>query len=103
VLDRGVTQTLIEHGINASFIPHQPGRMSPEHVALVIQAQAEVLDRLFDFVRGDRRLTTGYIRELHAALLRHQEKVTVLDQFGQLYEKELRRGAYKTTPNNPRP
>ncbi|HEV3199170.1 MAG TPA: Fic family protein, partial [Bryobacteraceae bacterium] len=100
--DRGVTQTLIEHGINASLIPHQPGKMSPERVAMIIQDHAEVLDWLFDFVMGQRSLTTGYIKELHAALLRHQETVTVADQFGVLYEKEFHKGVYKTTPNNPR-
>jgi fido (protein-threonine AMPylation protein) len=61
-----------------------------------------VLDGLFDFVKGDRDLTTGFIKELHQALLRHEDTVLVVDQFGKLFEKELQKGAYKTTPNNPR-
>ncbi len=101
-IDRGVTQTLIEHGINASLIPHQANNKTQEHVAMIIQAHADVLEGLFDFVKGERVLTTGYIKELHAALLRHQDTVTVVDQFGRQFEKELQKGAYKITPNNPK-
>ena len=45
---------------------------------------------------------TAVIKELHAALLRHQDTVTVVDQFGGQFEKELQKGAYKITPNNPK-
>jgi len=102
VLDRGVTQIMIEHGIKSSLIPHSAHNKSPEYVATIIQDQAEVLDWLFDFVKGDRSLTDGFIRELHQALLRHQETVEVVDQSGRGFEKELQKGVYKTTPNNPR-
>ncbi len=37
---------------------------------------------MFDFVGGQRELTTGYVKELHAALLRNQDTYTVVDQFG---------------------
>src|ERR1035438_1181328 len=37
VIDRGVTEMLIEHGINASLIPHQASNKTQEHVAAVIQ------------------------------------------------------------------
>jgi Fic family protein len=102
VVDRGVTQSLIEHGINASLIPHQANNKTQEHVAMIIRDHADVLEGLFDFVKGERALTTGYIKELHAALLRHQDTVTVVDQFGGQFEKELQKGAYKITPNNPK-
>src|ERR1039457_2990402 len=101
-IDRGVTEMLIEHGINASLIPHQASNKTPEHVVAIIQELPEVLDGLFDFVKGDRDLTTGFIKELHQALLRHEDTVLVVDQFGKLFEKELQKGAYKTAPNNPR-
>jgi fido (protein-threonine AMPylation protein) len=56
---------------------------------------------MFDFVGGRRELSTGYIRELHAALLRNQDTYTVVDPLGRAFEKDLERGAYKTTPNSP--
>jgi Fic family protein len=41
------------------------------------------------------------VRELHAALLRNQDTYTVVDQFGQAFEKRLEKGRYKDAPNNP--
>ncbi len=99
--DRGVTRTLIEHGINPSLIPRQPGRLTPEHVAMIIEDHAEVLDWLFEFIKGDRNLTTSYIKELHAGLLRHQEVTIAMTPSGEKIEVPLERGAYKTLPNNP--
>lgn len=101
-LDRGITQTLIERGIDSSYIPHGATNHDPELVARTIQAHAEVLDGLFAFIKGERALTTGYIKELHAALLRYQDTVVVFDQVGNKFEKILEKGAYKTQPNNPR-
>jgi hypothetical protein len=42
-LDRGVTRTLIERGIDAALIPHTATNLDPELVARIIQAHAEVL------------------------------------------------------------
>jgi fido (protein-threonine AMPylation protein) len=101
-LDSGITQTLIERGIDSSFIPHDGTNGDPELVARIIQAHAEVLDGLFDFVTGQRDLTVGYVKELHAALLRHVSKVVVFDQFGNAFETQLEKGQYKRLPNNPK-
>jgi hypothetical protein len=57
---------------------------------------------LFAFVKGERSLTVGYIKELHAALLRYQDTAVAFDQFGNRLELELQRGTYKKLPNNPR-
>ncbi|HKV93719.1 MAG TPA: Fic family protein [Candidatus Angelobacter sp.] len=101
-LDRGITETLIERGINADLIPNQPGQKLPEIIAAIIQDHADVLEGLFQFVKGDRSISKGYIHELHAALLRHQETTAVRDQFGNLFEAKLIKGKYKERPNNPR-
>jgi Fic family protein len=100
-LDRGITRTLIERGINASLIPHDATNRDPTLVARIVQDHSETLEGLFAFVKGERELTGGYIKELHAALLRHQETLTVVDQFGNLFEKKLEKGSYKRLPNNP--
>ena len=100
-LDRGITQTLIERGIDSAYIPHDSTNRDPELVARTIQAHAEVLDGLFDFVTGQRSLSVGYIRELHAALLRYVSKITVIDQFGKTFETEFEKGQYKRLPNSP--
>jgi hypothetical protein len=56
-LDRGTTETLIDRGINADLIPNQPGQKLPELIAAIIQDHADVLEGLFQFVKGDRPLS----------------------------------------------
>ena len=100
-LDRGITQTLIERGIDSSYIAHDSTNRDPELVARIVQTHAEVLEGLFAFVKGERDLSTGYIKELHAALLRNVDTVTVFDASGQAFETRLEKGLYKRMPNNP--
>jgi Fic family protein len=101
-LDRGITETLIERGINAALIPYTPGQKQPELIAAILQDHNDVLEGLFQFVRGERPISTSYINELHSALLKHQDTTVVMDQFGQLFDSKLTKGQYKTRPNNPR-
>jgi Fic family protein len=100
-IDRGTTRTLIERGINADLITRVRGQQPPELVAAIINSHLEVLDGLFDFVKGSRPLSKGYIHELHAALLRYQETAIAVDQFGAVFETQLIKGQYKNQPNNP--
>lgn len=101
-LDRGLTETLIERGIDSDLIPNQPGQKPPEIIAAIIQDHADVLEGLFEFVKGNRPISKSYIHELHAALLRHQDTTAVRDQFGNLFEARLLKGKYKERPNNPK-
>jgi len=101
-LDRGLTETLIERGIDSDLIPNQPGQKPPEIIAAIIQDHADVLEGLFQFVKGDRPISKGYIHGLHATLLRHQDTTAVRDQFGNLFEARLIKGKYKERPNNPK-
>ncbi len=100
-LDRGVTATLIERGINADLIPRTPGQKQPELIAAIIDDHLTVLEGLFQFVNGERTLSTSYINELHAALMRNQDTATAKDQFGRVFETELLKGRFKTRANNP--
>jgi fido (protein-threonine AMPylation protein) len=100
-LDSGITQTLIERGIDADLIRNHPGQRPPEIIAAIIQDHADVLAGLFQFVKGDRPLSKGYIHERHAALLRHQDTTAERDQFGN-FERKLLKGKYKEHPNNPK-
>jgi Fic family protein len=100
-LDRGVTKTLIEEGINAALIPHGASNRDGVAVARIIQDHYDALEDMFDFVGGRRELSTSYINRLHAALLRNQNTHEVVDQFGRLFDAPLEKGKYKTLPNNP--
>jgi hypothetical protein len=101
-IDRGITQTLIERGIDADLIPPVPGQKPSEIVAEIIRDHFDVLEGLFQFVKGDRPISKSYIHELHAALLRHQDSTVAMDQFGNLFTVRLVKGKYKDRPNNPK-
>src|SRR3954468_11321506 len=62
-IDRGITQTLIERGIRSDLIPAEPNQKPPELIAAIIQDHYQVLEGLFQFVKGDRNLTKGYIHQ----------------------------------------
>lgn len=100
-LDRGVTVLLLEEGIDASLIPHGASDKNPELVAAIINDQKDTIEGLFDFVKGNRELSTSYIKELHAQLTRNQKTTTAIDQFGHALEIDLISGDYKKTQNNP--
>lgn len=99
-LDRGITQMLIEHGIKAALIPHG-STPNPDTAASMIEDHEQAVEGVFDFVKGNRTLSTGYVKELHALMTRHQETVEGVDAFGRETRVPLRRGDYKLRPNNP--
>ena len=99
-LDRGITELMIEHGVNAALIPHSGGE-NPMQIAAMIGDQQDAIESVFAFVRGDRRLSTGYVKELHSLFTRNQEFVEGRDQFGRKARVPLIRGDYKQQPNNP--
>jgi hypothetical protein len=101
-LDRGVTQLLVERGLDASFIPNHATDKNPELVIQIIRDQHAAVEGLFDFVASRRPLSTSYIKELHSLLTSSQRTTEAVDQFGHRFEVELDHGQYKLRPNNPR-
>lgn len=101
-LDRGITLILIERGIDAAFIPHGSTNRNPELVASMIRDHEAAIETLFSFVKEERKLSTSYIKELHALLTRHQATCLAIDSLGQEVEVPLLKGDYKNLPNNPK-
>ena len=100
-LDRGITQVLIERGIDASLIPQDATDQDPQLVAQIIRDHEEAIEGLFSFVTGLRLLSSSYVKELHALMTRHQETTLAMNQFGRQFQAPLLRGEYKALPNNP--
>ncbi|MYB06834.1 MAG: Fic family protein [Gemmatimonadetes bacterium] len=100
-LTRGTTEVLIEHGLREELIPSSATDRDPALVCDMIQDHAAAVDGLFDFVKQRRRLSTSYVKELHAVLLANQETASARDVFGRRVEMPLTRGDYKQRPNNP--
>ena len=99
-LDRGITQLLIDRGFRAELIPHGHGT-NPDRIVAMIADQKQAVETVFDFVKGERSLSTGFINELHALITRHQATVEGIDALGRNTSVPLIRGAYKRLPNNP--
>lgn len=100
-IERGVTQTLIERGFQAELLGHGSTNKPRDYVIRLLRDQKDALDGVFDFVKERRDLSTSYIKELHAALLRSQDTVEVIDSQGRYTQARVIRGEWKRQPNYP--
>ncbi|MDD2714718.1 MAG: Fic family protein [Candidatus Wallbacteria bacterium] len=100
-LSRGITQVLIEKGLSENLIGHGDANLPSDEVIPIIKDHLEVLEGLFDFVAGRRPLSVSYIKEMHAAMTRHQEFTRGIDSLGKKVNVPLIRGDWKKMPNNP--
>jgi Fic family protein len=100
-IDRGVTQTLIERGFQAELLAHGSTDQPRDYVLQLLKDQKAALDGIFDFISQRRELSTSYIKELHAALLRSQTHTDAVDALGRSVAVPVVRGDWKTLPNSP--
>ncbi len=100
-IDRGVTQLLIEQGIDASLIPHGATDIPVSELITVIKDHRDALEGLFDFIGNRRKLSVNYICQLHQVITRSQKYVDGVDQFGNLVRMKIEHGQWKKWPNNP--
>lgn len=66
--DRGVTEVLIEQGIEASIISHRGGvsQRDAEHIQALINDHLGIVEGLFSYVKGEEPLSEYFIRGLQA-------------------------------------
>lgn len=100
-LDRGITQLLIERGLEASLIPHGTTNKSPEEVVSIIKDQQNALEGLFHLVNETRDLSVSFIKQLHQTITRSQTEVEAVDSLGNFGTVKLEKGIWKKFPNNP--
>lgn len=102
--DRGVTEVLIEQGIDASLISHKGGlnRDEADNVNDIIKDQLEIVEGLFSYVKGEQPLTEHFIRGLQSQFTAHQQTTEALNASGEIIKVSILRGEYKKLPNNPR-
>jgi hypothetical protein len=100
-IERGVTQTLIEQGFQAALLEHGSVNKDPQYVLRLIEDQKAALENLFAFVKHDRELTTGYVKELHAMMTQSQTTADSVDPSGRKVQVELLHGEWKKWPNYP--
>lgn len=100
-LDKGITYSMIELGIDAIDIPHRATSKPPAYVKSLIKDQQSVIEGLFECVKGERTLTLSYIKEMHAVLTRSQNSTAAMDTLGNYIQVPLEKGKWKTHTNNP--
>lgn len=101
-IDRGITELLIEQGIDAALIPHGATDRPVSEIIKVLEDHREALEGIFAFVTSRRELSISYIRQLHQTITRSQDCVDGVDQFGNPIKMGLLRGEWKKLPNNPK-
>ncbi len=101
-LKKGITETFIKEGFVSSYLQHGDTDIEPNLLMKYLGDNFEAIDFIVDFVKNDRMLSVGYIRELHSLITRHQEDTQTVDQFGTHIKIPLKRGEFKTAPNNPK-
>lgn len=100
-LKKGITETFIEEGFVDSYLQHGDTNIEPKLLMKYLGDNFEAIDFIFDFVKNDRQLSVGYIKELHSLITRHQETTDAINQFGNFGRIPLLRGEFKKAPNNP--
>lgn len=100
-LSLGATQTLVEHGFAANLLSHGDTNIPHGLLIQILQDHREALDFLMDVIGGTRPFTTGWIKQLHALMCRHQEASEAQTPEGRLVQLPMERGTYKLRPNNP--
>ena len=102
--DRGITESLIEHGIDAAQISHKSGisRKDADNISNIIQDQQQTIEGLFDFVKGDQPFSEHFIRSMHEQFVAHQDTVEAQTPEGKIITVPLLKGKYKKHPNNPK-
>ncbi len=100
-IDRGVTETLIQQGFVEGFLSHGDANIPSDQLMRHLKDHLEALDFVFDLIKEERPLTTGYIKELHSLVTRSQLAAEGRDSFGNRTQIKLLKGTYKEWENNP--
>ena len=102
--DRGVTEVLIEQGIESSMISHRGSvaQKDAEHIQALINDHLGIVEGLFGYIKGEEPLSEYFIRGLQAQFTAHQDHSDAVTESGDLVRVTLLKGEYKTLPNNPR-
>lgn len=101
-VDRGATETIVEEGFDVDLVPRSSTDTEPARLIQILRSHEAAYGLLEDCVSGQRKLTVGFIREIHYAFTLHQDTITAPDRFGKMREIPLLKGEYKKWPNSPR-
>ena len=92
--NRGVTEVLIEQGIESSIIAHRGGisQRDADHIQSLINDHLGIVEGLFGYIKGEEPLTEHFIRGLQAQFTAHQEYTEAVTATGEVIRVSLKRG-----------
>jgi len=102
-ISKGVTETLVEKGFAETLISHgdYSDNITKDQLMNHLKDHLAAVDFVFDYVKDNRPLTVGFIKELHHIVTAHQDFAEGRDQFGNKLKIPLLKGKYKERENNP--
>lgn len=100
-LDKGITETFIKEGFVKSYLSHGDTDIPDNELMNHLNDHLDAVNFIFDIVKEDRPLTTGFVKELHHLVTQHQKHAEGRDQFGNKINIPLLKGTYKVRENNP--
>lgn len=100
-LDRGTTETLVTLGFAEELVSRSSTDIEPSRLIDILRDQEAAIQLIMDCVAQNRSLSKGFLHELHAILVRHQDTTTAIDALGNRVEIPLLKGKFKEAPNNP--
>ncbi|RZK01512.1 MAG: Fic family protein, partial [Flavobacterium sp.] len=101
-LKEGITQTFIKEGFIESYLQHGDTNISPKQLMAFLKDHFDAIDFVFEVVKQDRKITKGFILELHQLLTQHQDTTDAINSLGQIIQVELLKGQFKKFENNPK-
>ena len=102
-ISKGVTETLIEKGFAETLLSHgdYSNNITKDQLMNHLKDHLAAVDLVFDYVKNNRPLTVGFIKELHQVVTTHQDFAEGRDQFGNKHKIPLIKGKFKERENNP--
>jgi Fic family protein len=101
-LKEGITQTFIKEGFVESYLQHGDTNISPKQLITYLKDHFDAIDFVFDVVKNNRKITKGFILELHQLITQHQDTTDAIDTLGNLVKVGLLKGQFKRFENNPK-
>ena len=100
-LDRGMTETLVMHGISPDLIDRSDTNKEPEELVRILADHQDAVAGVYACIREGRPITRITIQQIHTTLTSHQPTYPAVNQFGSQFDARLEHGRFKKKPNNP--
>jgi Fic family protein len=101
-LKEGITQTFIKEGFVESYLQHGDTNIAPKQLFAYLKDHFHAIDFVFDVVKQNRKITKGFILELHQLITQHQDTTDAVDTLGNIVKVDLLKGQFKKFENNPK-